>query len=188
MELCFLFCVMFNPDKSLLLVIDVQGKLASLVHEQDKLAFAVLALIKAAKILQLPIIYTEQVPAKIGTTIPPIADELTGIKSIEKNSFSCCGNESFLKSLRAAKRRQVIVAGIETHVCVYQTVADLVDLKYAVDVVVNAVSSRHLIDKTTALMKMEKLVAGMTTVEMIICELLKTAQHPRFRDLMALIK
>ena len=179
---------MFEINKTILIIIDVQGKLAGLVHDKEKIYKNISALIKAAQLLSIPIIYTEQVPEKIGKTIPEIADLLTGQKPLIKSSFSCCGNKEFVSKLKALNCKQLVVVGIETHVCVYQTIADLLDLKYEVQVVADAVSSRTLENSKIALKQMRKLGADITSTEMIICELMKTSEHKKFRDVIKLIK
>ncbi|MCR4337464.1 MAG: isochorismatase family protein, partial [Candidatus Omnitrophica bacterium] len=103
---------MFKIDKAVLVVIDVQGKLAEIVHQKEQTYSSLQKLIKACQILQIPIIHTEQLPEKIGSTIEPFASLLKGSQYFLKSTFSCCGADDFLKFLRNQKRSQVIVAGI----------------------------------------------------------------------------
>ena len=179
---------MFDIAKTVLLVIDVQGKLAALVHDKEKVYRHIEALIKTAQILNIPILYTEQVPEKIGKTIPVLERLLKSAAPITKSSFSCCGSKEFLQRINALNRKQVVVAGIEAHVCVYQTAADLLSLKFDVQVVADAVSSRNADNVCIALERMKKLGADLTSTEMIITELLRTAEHPSFREIIKLIK
>ena len=179
---------MFQINKTTLLIIDIQGKLASLVHEKEKVYQNVTALIKAAQLLNMPIIYTEQVPEKIGKTIPEIANLLPGQNPIIKSSFSCCGSKEFVSKLKTLNRKQLVITGIETHVCVYQTISDLLDLKYEIQVVADAVSSRTFENSKIALKQIRKLGADITSTEMVICELMKTSEHEKFRDIIKLIK
>src|SRR3989338_8038589 len=116
---------MFSPEHSVLIVIDIQGKLARLIHAKDALFIQVAKLIRAATLLEVPVLVTEQVPAKIGKTIPEITTHLKEYHPIEKSSFSCCGDDEFNHKPKETGRRQVLIAGIEAHVCVYQTVCDL---------------------------------------------------------------
>lgn len=178
---------MFQIAQSVLIVIDVQGKLAKLVHDKLATYRRLEALIRTAKILNIPILYTEQVPEKIGKTIPVIARLLKPAEPVIKSSFSCCDSKEFVQQLNAINRRQIIVTGIETHVCVYQTVVDLLG-KFQVQVVADAVSSRTAGNRDTALKRMEKLGADITTAEMIICELLQTSKHEKFWEIIKLIK
>ena len=180
--------MLFSSENSVLLVIDIQGKLASLIFEKEKTYKNVQALIQAAQFLKMPIILTEQVPEKIGDTIPEISSLLKDVPPIEKVTFSCYPNKRFQEALKKSGRKEVIVVGIETHVCVVQTVADLLREEYLVQVVADAVSSRSKDNKEIALERMRNLGATLTSTEMIMCELLKTSEHPKFKDVLNLIK
>jgi nicotinamidase-related amidase len=178
---------MFLTENAILIVMDVQGKLAHLMHNKKELFDNIRILIQAAVHLDIPILHTEQVPKKIGSTIPEIAKALGNKQPIAKSTFSCCGQQPFLQQLHALKRKQVIVTGIETHVCVYQTTADLMDLQYEVQVVADAVSSRTFENKQLGLDRIQTLGGIITSTEMIVCELLKTAEHEKFKDIINLI-
>ncbi len=179
---------MFTPENTVLLVIDVQGRLAYLMHEKEKIFKHIQALIQMARHLSIPIIYTEQVPEKIGVTIPEIKNSLQDHQPIIKKTFSCCGEPQFLKHLSSFKRKQIIVCGIETHVCVYQTVSDLLDKKYSIQVVLDAISSRTKENNDLAIDRMKMLGAVMTSTEMIATELLRTSAHPKFKEILNLIR
>ncbi len=179
---------MFTIANSILLVIDVQGNLALGMHNAADLSSRISVVIKAAQILNIPIIYTEQVPQKLGETSPDIAKLLGNLKPITKASFSAWGSPEFQSALKKANRKNIIVTGIESHVCVYQTVRDLLQKKYVVEVVSDAVSSRSAANKTIALERMKALGAGITSSEMLVCELMKTAEHKNFREILSLIK
>lgn len=179
---------MFRSDQSILLIIDVQGKLARLIHDKEAVHTNIQRLIKAAQYLDVPIVYTEQLPNKIGETIEEIKTLLPDLIPFIKSSFSCCGEKAFTEYLATQKRKQIIVCGIETHVCVCQTVADLLAQKYDVQVVVDAVSSRKLLNKEIAIKRMEDMGALLTTMEMLGTELLQTAAHPKFKEVLNLIK
>ena len=127
-------------------------------------------------------------PEKIGKTAPEIAGLLKNHTPTTKACFSCCGEDSFTQKLNALNRKQVIVTGIEAHVCVYQTVCDLLGMGYDVQVVGDAVSSRTEENKHFAIDRIKSLGGGITSTEMILCELIKTSQHPRFKAVMGLIK
>ena len=179
---------MFTVDHAILLVVDVQGKLANLVHEKSKVHHNIIDLLEAAKILSLPILYTEQVPEKIGKTIPGIGKYFKKNPPVVKKSFSCCGSMEFLQKLNSFNRSQVIVCGIETHVCIYQTVIDLLDRRFKVQVVADAVSSRKKEDKDIALERMKMAGALLTSTEMITCELVRTSEHKNFKEIIKLLK
>lgn len=179
---------MFSPENAILLVIDIQGKLARLMHRRDQLFRNVSTLIQAASILEMPVVVTEQVPEKIGKTIPEITKLLKDCRPIIKQSFSCCGEDRFVQEIETLNRKQVIVAGIETHVCIYQTVCDLLNRNFEIQVVGDAVSSRTEANKCFGLDRIKSLGGGITSTEMIICELLRTCEHPQFRKVVGLIK
>ena len=169
---------MLDIQKCCLVVVDVQGKLAGLMYGREGLFKNIQILIEAAKILNIPIIWSQQQPKAIGVTVPRIANLLAGNEPIDKASFSCCGEEKFNDRLSALGRRQVLLCGIEAHVCIYQTAVDLRNKGYHVSVVVDAVSSRTLQNKQTAIDRMKTIGANISSTEMALFELLKTAEHP----------
>ena len=179
---------MLNIDKTALVIIDVQEKLSRVMHEKEKLFENLQKLVKGAKLLNIPIIITEQNPNGLGPTVSEIAPLLTDIKPVTKFSFSCCGEEPFLRQLEMLNRKQVLLAGIETHVCVYQTAVDLIEAGYEVHTVVDCVSSRTLENKNLALDKMKSEGANLTSVEIALFELLKTAANPKFKELSKIVK
>ncbi len=179
---------MFKIENSILVVIDVQGKLASLMIEKGELYNNIINLVKSARILKIPIIFTEQVPEKIGKTIDHISHYFDEDEPISKTSFSCYLNDTFKARLEALKRKDIIVCGIETHVCVYQTAFDLLNAKYNVAVVEDAVSSRSIFNKKSAINRMKSIGAGLTNTEMIICELLRSSEHKHFKKVLSLIR
>ncbi len=172
----------------MLIIIDVQGKLASFMHERERTIKNIQAMIQIAQVLDIPILWTEQSPQKIGATIPEIASHLHYLKPIKKISFSCCQEKNFMAVLTKLKRKQILIAGIETHVCVYQTAADLLAGKYEVQVIADAVSSRTAENRIYGLDRIKQIGAGVTCTEMIACELLGKAQGETFKAVLNLIK
>jgi nicotinamidase-related amidase len=179
---------MLDIKNCCLVIIDVQGKLAQIMHDRDNLFKRIVILIKAAKILDIPIVWCQQVPEALGATIPQIAELLAGIEPINKAFFSCCGEEKFNVALQKLDRKQIILCGIETHVCVYQTASDLLRKGYETSVIADAVSSRTLENKQIALERMRDDGVHINCVEMALFELLGTAEHPQFKQIAALIK
>ncbi len=110
---------MLDIENCCLVVVDVQGKLAQLMHEKQSMFKNIQILIKAAKILDIPILWCQQCPDSLGPTVPEIAQLLTDNEPIDKSAFSCCGAEQFNIKLNELKRQQVLLCGIETHVCIY---------------------------------------------------------------------
>lgn len=177
-----------NVEKTALVIIDVQEKLSRVMHEKEKLFENLQKLVKGAQILGIPILVTEQNPNGLGPTVPEIAPILTDIKPVTKFSFSCCGEEPFLREIEKLNRKQILLAGIEAHVCVYQTAIDLIEAGYEVHTVVDCVSSRTPENKNLALDKMKSEGARLTSVEIALFELLRTAKSPKFKELSKIVK
>jgi nicotinamidase-related amidase len=178
----------FTIEKSCLLVIDVQGRLAEMMHHKKQLFQHLSLMIKAAKILNLPIHWFEQYPKGLGPTQADIKALLVEAQYHEKITFSACGATDFINQLRHSAKDQCIVTGIETHVCVYQTVLDLLTNGFAVKVNQQAVSSRDKSNKKLALNNMQLSGAEITSTEMILFELMQTAAHENFKQVSQLLK
>jgi nicotinamidase-related amidase len=178
---------MLTIEHSLLVVIDVQGKLAGLMNDPDYLR-RIRGAMKAAKFLEIPVVLTEQAPEKIGATIDAVRDLVPSVQPVVKQTFSCCGEAGFTDALSQWGRKQIIVSGIEAHVCVYQTVRDLIKAGYEVHLMVDAVSARSPVDQEIGIHRSQREGAILTTLEMVVTELMQSTRHPKFRDVMALLK
>jgi nicotinamidase-related amidase len=179
---------MLNIEKTALVIIDVQEKLSRVMHEKEQLFENLQRIIKGIQILGIPIVVTEQNPNGLGPTAPEIAPLLIDSKPVTKFSFSCCGEEPFLREIEKLNRKQILLTGIETHVCVYQTAVDLIEAGYEVHTVVDCVSSRTPENKNLALDKMKSEGARLTSVEIALFELLRTAKSPKFKELSKIVK
>jgi nicotinamidase-related amidase len=179
---------MLKTENVSLLLVDIQGNLAHAMHEKELLFKNMQTLIKGIQVLGLPILWVEQNPQGLGPTIPEIADILSDIQPISKMSFSSCRNDRFMKALRALNRKQVLIAGIEAHICVYQTAADLVVLGYEVQVASDAVSSRNPLNKEIGLQKMRDSGVSLTSVETALFELLKVGEGEKFKEILKIVK
>lgn len=177
-----------SADEAFLVVIDVQERFRSLQKDFGRMVAGSVRLVQTFRLLELPILVTEQYPKGLGHTVRELRDVLGGSQALTKTCFSSCGSEEFSNRLRDLGRRQALVCGIETHVCVSQTVHDLLQNGFAVQVAVDAVESRHASDRETALRKMERSGAILTTSEAAAFELLSDAKHPKFKDVQALFK
>lgn len=188
--------MMLNPANTLLVLIDVQEKLTAVMNGREALVSNLTKLVKGMRTLNIPILWLEQNPAKMGNTISELSSLLDGNSPIPKMTFSCCGSDAFTIAVQESGRKQILVAGIETHVCVYQTATALIRAGYAVEVIANAVSSRQLVDHTIGLEKIRdcgrnSVGSGqghITTVETVLFELLSTADHARFRDILNIVR
>lgn len=180
---------MLTLNNTTLVVIDVQGRLAQVMSQKETLFENLQKLIKGVQVLDLPIVWNEQLPEKLGPTSPEIAELLNhSTQPIAKASFSCCGNPPFIDALQATGRKQVLLAGIESHVCVYQTCLDLLHLGYEVQVVNDAVSSRTPENRQLGLARMQQAGATLTSVEMALFELLRVAEGPKFKEITRIVK
>ena len=179
--------ITLDRNKTALLVIDIQERIYKAVRKHEKLIDNVLKLVKGAKLLNIPIYYTEQYPQGLGETADILKKELTG-DAVQKLSFSCFGAENLFGELTSADISQVVISGVESHVCVQQTVLDLLANNFQVNLPVNAVSSRYKIDYDTAIRRMEKHGAEITTVESVLFELLQHCKVPEFKSISSLIK
>ncbi len=179
---------MLTTQNSILCVIDIQERLFPHIHSKEDFLKNTIALIKGARILEIPILSTEQLPDKIGKTIPEISPLLENTQPIVKAAFSCCGEVKFISALSAHPQKQILLCGIETHVCVYQTARDLINLGYDVSVVADAVSSRTLENKEIGLERIQESGASVTSVETALFELLKIADGEKFKEILKLIK
>jgi nicotinamidase-related amidase len=179
---------MLDEKDCCLVVVDVQGKLAGLMHDKENLFKNIRILIQSATILDIPILWCQQVPSSLGPTVPEIAELLGGCEPINKSSFSSCGCEEFNSKLEELGRKQVLLCGIEAHVCVYQTAVELIERDYEVDVIADAVSSRTPDNKQIGLNRMTEEGARISCTEMALFEILRTADHPQFRQIAKLVK
>ena len=178
-----------DRDQAVLVVIDVQAKLTpampSRVYERMRATTAML--VEAAQLLGIPVVTTEQYPQGIGHTVPELAAACKdGV--IEKTSFGCCGEPAFLDTLAKRGRRQVIVTGMEAHVCVYQTVLGLLGAGYHVHLLRDAICSRHKEDFRAGVSNAARAGALVVTAETALFQLLKDSRHEQFRAVSKLIK
>lgn len=178
---------MFTVEEACLVVVDIQGKLATIVDESETVIQHVAKLVQAMKALEVPVLWLEQNPDRLGGTSLEIAQHMQG-QPIPKMNFSACREEAFIESVKASGRKQFIVTGIETHICVYQTARQLKEQDFEVEVVVDAVSSRTKANKEVGLAKMQALGILPTSTEMILYELLQRADHEQFKTVLQLVK
>jgi|TARA_B100000686_G_scaffold354297_1_gene463816 nicotinamidase-related amidase len=176
------------PSETLLFVIDVQKKLFSSMFEQKVTKQTICNIIDGAIILGVPIIYTEQYPAGLGSTIKDVDRRIKREPRFEKTTFSCLGDNKIALELKRQKRKQILICGIETHVCVYQTVQDLLSENYQAHVITDAVVSRHKSDHDLGLAKMKSLGAELTSLETVLFELVSDSKHSHFKAISQIIK
>lgn len=178
-------------DDSVLVIVDMQGKLLDAMPASS--AQAMLAntgkLLVAANLLKLPVLLTEQYPEGLGPSAEAVVNRLPDNASrFEKTAFSCCGCAEFNQSLVASGRRQVILVGQETHVCVLQTAIDLQQQGFCVHVVEDAVCSRQDSHKRNALQRLGQIGITVTNHESVLFEWLRDARHKDFKTISALLR
>jgi len=178
---------MFSVEKACLVVVDVQGKLATIVEESESVIENIAKLVQGIQALGIPLLWLEQNPSRLGPTAEEIAQHIKG-QPISKISFSACREESFMEAVKRSGRTQFLVTGIETHICVYQTARQLKEQGFEVEVVVDAVSSRTKENKQIGLAKMQALGILPTSTEMILYELMQRGDHDQFKTILQLVK
>jgi len=178
---------MLKKENAVLVFIDVQGRLSEIVTDTEALFGNLRRLLQGMNVLDVPIIVTEQIPEKLGTTRKEF-QEFISEPVIAKSHFSCCGEPAFFQTLEKTGRKQVILCGIETHVCVYQTAIELLASGHKVYVVADAVSSRDPANKILALRRMENEGVRLTGTEMVLFELLSDAKDPAFKSILQIVK
>jgi nicotinamidase-related amidase len=169
----------------LLFVIDFQEKLLKHVYNFEEILKNAIKLIRACRILGIPIIMTEQI--KLGDTVKEIK-EAAEIEPIQKSSFSCVKCESIHETLKRINPKNVILTGIEAHICILQTALDLLNLGYEVHIPIDCIGSRRPLDRDIAIQRMINAGATPTTWETLIYEVLGTAEHEKFREILKLVK
>lgn len=179
---------MLNKEDTVLVLIDIQGKLAQIVDKSEVVIQNIVNVVQGAKVLGLPILWLEQYPKGLGPTVEVIAEELTDINPIEKITFSAYDTPEFVTDLEATGRKKVLLAGIETHICVYQTAAQLLANGYEVEVLADCVSSRTAGNSEVGLQKMVQLGAKVTSVEMALFEMQQIAKGDEFKAISKIVK
>jgi nicotinamidase-related amidase len=174
-----------DRDRAALVVIDVQEGFRKAIPEFEKVAAATARLVRGAELIAVPIVVSQQYPQGLGDTVPEVAEALPeGLEPVDKVRFSATEAEGF--DLQG--REQALVCGIETHVCVGQTVLDLLDAGLEVQIAADAVGSRTEWDSELALHRAEQAGAILTSVETALFELLRGADAAEFKQVQALIK
>ncbi len=179
---------MIDSKQCILVLVDAQIKLIEHMSGKDRLIENLAKAVKSALMLGIPVIRTEQAPDKMGRTVPELETLLTKQQPIHKKSFSCCGEPRFMAELEKSGRNHVFLCGIETHVCIYLSAVDLKAAGYKPEIIADCVSSRKEIDSNIALQRLGSEHVPSTCVETFLFDIIRTADHPRFRELIKIIK
>ncbi len=175
-------------NEALLLVIDVQERLLPHIHGHESLLERMSIFIEGCQVLKVPSLITEQYPKGLGITIPEIRNRFIDFNPVEKMSFSCCDVEDVTLKLNNSGKRFILICGIETHVCVLQTVLDLLESGFIPVVIEDCVSSRNLDDKNIAIHRMRQEGAIITTAESLLFELTRISGTDEFKAISRLVK
>lgn len=179
--------MLIRAEESVLVIIDMQERLVPAMQAPARTIRNSRTLLSSAHELGIPVIMTEQYPAGLGHTVP----ELTGTPGmivLEKMHFSCMEDNSFAETLASLGRKQVVLAGMEAHICVVQTAASMIEQNYEVFVVSDATASRTLESEQACIARLSASGAGIVTTEMVVFEWLGKAGTPAFKTLLPLIK
>ncbi len=177
-----------RASESVLVVVDVQERLARVMERRQQVEAAIGVLIRAAKLHEIPIILTQQYTKGLGPTVEALSMELEGIEPVEKICFSCCGEEPFNRTLDGLGRSKVILTGMEAHICVLQTGIDLLEMGYTVHLPWDAVCSRIDGNRDAALRLMERAGAYITSSETVAFQILEKAGTSEFKEISSLLK
>lgn len=173
---------------AILFVVDVQEHLAAAMPRRDAVVARIIALVNAAKILGVPVLVTRQNPSALGDTLPEISAAVGPHTPIDKMAFCCREDPGFSDELALTWRGQVVLTGMESHICIAQTALALVEDGYRVHVVADATCSRHDEDAQVALERLRQAGVAVTTVEALLYEMLGAAGTDEFRAVLALVK
>ncbi|WP_020408053.1 hydrolase [Hahella ganghwensis] len=179
---------LLNAKDCVLVLVDIQGKLAQLMTDKETLFQQLSRLVQGTLLFDIPIIWMEQVPDKLGPTIGEVAEHLPHLQPIPKSAFGCYGEPAFVSALESSGKKTVLLAGIESHVCVYQSCVELLNNEYQVVTVNDAISSRTEQNRQLGLNKMKDMGAIPSSVEMLLFELQQKAEGDRFRAMSKLFR
>jgi len=179
-----------RAERCALVVVDIQEKLLPPIFEKDRLLRNAQLLVRLAGILQIPVVVTTQYARGLGAIVPPLAELLGERPCIDKTSFGCFGHEPFCSALEAlpGQRDTLLICGMETHICVLQTVLAARQRGYGVHAIADAVSSRTELNWKLGLERMRGAGAVLASTEMAIYELLQASNTPQFKEMLPYLK
>ena len=175
-------------EDTLLIIVDVQERLFPYIAENIKLSQSIIKLLEGIKVFDIPVFLTEQYKKGLGETIPEVKSTINPDFIYEKLAFSCCDEPVFMQKLEATGKRNIILCGIESHICILQTTIDLIKNNFQPILVEDCVSSRKLTDKQFAVDRMRQEGAIVTTYESVLFELCRFAGTDQFKAIAKIIK
>jgi nicotinamidase-related amidase len=177
-----------TKEKAVLVIIDIQERLVTAMDKREMVYENCVHLLEAVKLLHIPVVLTEQYPKGLGPTVSEISHALPSYEPLEKNTFDCCRGEGFLEKVGSLKRKQIILTGMETHVCVLQTCLSLLKEGYVVHLVRDAVCSRKKGDFLSGVEMMRDAGAVISCTETVLFQLLEKAGTNEFKVISKRIK
>lgn len=179
---------LLDKDNTALVIIDIQDRLAVVMKVRDEVIKNCLHLIELSKMLNIPIVLTEQYPKGLGSTVSEIKEQLPAYQPVEKLTFNCCEEPNFLSEIKKLNKKTIILTGMETHICVLQTCIGLLKERYNVHLVRDAVCSRTKENWKTGIEFMRDSGAVVTCTETVLFQLLKVAGTEEFKAISKRIK
>ncbi len=177
-----------NPSEAVVALVDIQQNHFHTTFDAQPTLGRILRFLGAARVLDVPVVWTEHHPRAFGSTLAPVAEALQGLTPIPKISFGCFGEPAFVDAVAATGRGVLYLAGSETHICIGQTALGALGRGMGVVVVADCVNARGRVDHDAALRRLEGAGAVVTTWEAVVYEWMRDARHPRFREVLALVK
>ena len=180
--------LLLDPDAALVAMIDVQQNHYPTVIRGDETLDRLVRFVRAARVLEVPVVWTEHYPRAFGPTLPELGEALSGLESIPKTSFGCFGEPRFAEQVEQWGRQTLVLVGTETHICIQQT--GLMALERGIDVVavVDCLTARGQLDHDLGLRRLEGAGVLLTTWEALVYEWMRGAGHPRFKQVLPLVK
>lgn len=179
---------LIRRDDALLVLIDLQSRLADVMSRRDAVVAAAVLLARCARVLGIPVLVTRQYPRGLGDTVPELLDAVSDAAVVDKVHFACPAEEAFREELQRSGKREVVLAGMETHICVLQTALALLEAGYEVHVVADATCSRRDADRDVALDRLRAAGVTVTVAESVIYEALGQAGTAEFRAVLEVVK
>lgn len=179
---------LINRDDAVLVIIDCQTKLMPAINNADELEKTICKMTKGASVLGLPVIVTQQYTKGLGPTVDSLNEILGDYEPVEKTTFSAMGAPEFAARIRECGKKNIIMTGVETHICVEQTTLELLGAGYNVYLIQDCVGSRKDNDKNIACNRMAAAGASITTYEAILYELMRDAKNENFKSISAIVK
>jgi nicotinamidase-related amidase len=177
-----------SRGRALLLVLDVQERFVPAIHDMERVEHNLLGLLRLCRSFDMPVLFTEQYPQGLGPTLPSLTEIYPSATPFEKTHFDACLEPGFMERFRLLHRKQVLIAGIESHVCVQQTARALQEHGYDPYAIADAISSRTRENRDIGLGLMRQCGIGITSTEAVVMELLITAKDRLFKDVLAFLK